>query len=537
MKRRKFLQNTSLVAVAPLILQACTPSSKNEQPAEEKADDTFNLNEVTVDDLQKKMQSGEITSRTITEMYLKRIQEIDKSGAAINSVIEINPDALTIADALDGERKSGNVRGPMHGIPVLIKDNINSGDKMLTTAGSIALEGNVATEDAFIIKKLRESGAVLLGKTNLSEWANFRSNRSASGWSSRGGQTRNPYVLDRNPCGSSSGSGAAVAANLCAVAIGTETNGSIICPASINGVVGIKPTVGLWSRSGIIPISATQDTAGPMARTVRDAAILLGACAGVDQADAITKASEGKFQNDYTQFLDTKGLAGKRIGMEKSYLKNHEGIDALLKKSIEQMKQAGAEIVEVDFLEKVKGIGKDEYQVLLYEFKDGLNKYFSTAKGNVKTLAQLIAFNKQNEAKAMPYFKQDILEEAEAKGDLSTKEYQDALKNILGKTRDAINNTLSELKLSAIAGPSFGPSWCIDWVNGDYSTGYGFSSPAAIAGYPHVTVPMGFVSNLPIGLSFFGKAYDEGGLLSLAYAYEQISKNRKAPGFLKTNLV
>jgi amidase len=536
MDRRKFLQNSTLLAATPLILQACSPSSKTEKPSDPNSTSSFALDEITIDDLQKKMQSNELTSRAITEMYLKRIQEIDKSGPTINSIIEINPEALSIAEALDAERKSGKVRGPMHGIPVLIKDNINSGDKMMTTAGSIALDGNIAKEDAFIIKKLRESGAVLLGKTNLSEWANFRSNRSASGWSSRGGQTHNPYVLDRNPCGSSSGSGAALAANLCAVTIGTETNGSIICPASINGVVGIKPTVGLWSRCGIIPISETQDTAGPMARTVRDAAILLGACVGVDDQDAITKNSEGKFQNDYTQFLDANGLSGKRIGVEKSYLKNHEGIDALIQIAIGQMKKAGAEIVEVDFLEKTKDIWGDEYQVLLYEFKDGLNKYLSSANGKVKSLAEVIAFNKQNEAKAMPYFKQDILEESEAKGNLETKEYKDALKNILSKTRDAINNTLSELKLDAIAGPSYGPSWCIDWVNGDYSTGYGFSSPAAIAGFPHITVPMGFVSNLPIGLSFFSKAYDEGGLLKIAFAYEKISKNRMAPRFLKTNL-
>lgn len=536
MKRRKFLQNTSLAVAAPLIIQACTPSTKTEIPVDGKTIDAFALNEITIEDLQKKMQSGELTSRSITEMYLKRIEEVDNNGAAINSVIEINPDALSIAEGLDAERKKGNVRGPMHGIPVLIKDNINSGDKMQTTAGSLALEGNRATTDAFIIKKLRESGAVLLGKTNLSEWANFRSKRSASGWSSRGGQTRNPYILDRNPCGSSSGSGAAAAANLCAVAIGTETNGSIICPASINGVVGIKPTVGLWSRSGIIPISATQDTAGPMARTVRDAAILLGVCSAIDEQDVITKESAGKSQIDYTQFLKADGLAGKRIGMEKSYLKNHEGIDALVQQAIEQIKKAGAEIIEVDFLEKTKGIWQDEYKVLLYEFKDGLNKYFKTSTGKVKSLAELIAFNKQNESVAMPYFKQDILEESEALGGLDSKEYMDALKNILSKTRDAINQTLTELKLDAISGPSYGPSWCIDWVNGDYSTGYGFSSPAAIAGYPHITVPMGFVSNLPIGISFFGKAYDEGGLLTIAYAYEQISKQRKPPAFLKTML-
>ena len=537
MKRRSFLQKSSLLATLPLVIQSCDSSEKSSNATDTSKSDKFQLDEITIDELQKKMQSGELTSRSITEMYLKRIEEIDKNGPTINSVIEINPDALSIADAMDEERKSGKIRGSMHGIPVLIKDNIDTGDKMLTTAGSLALEGNIASADAFIVNQLRDSGAVLLGKTNLSEWANFRSNRSASGWSSRGGQTRNPYVLDRNPCGSSSGSGAAVSANLCAAAIGTETNGSIICPSSVNGVVGIKPTVGLWSRSGIIPISATQDTAGPMARTVRDAVYLLGACTGVDDNDSVTKNSEGKSVSDYSSYLDLKGLEGKRIGVEKSYLKNHEGVDALLAKAIEQIKQAGAEVVEVELLKQMRGIWGDEYLVLCYEFKDGLNKYLSTCNGKVKSLADVIEFNTQNEAKAMPYFKQDILEESEAKGDLNTKEYQDALKNILAKSRDAINNTLKENNLQAIAGPSYGPSWCIDWVNGDYGTGYGFSSPAAIAGYPHITVPMGFVTNLPIGLSFFGKAYDEATLISIAYAYEQISKNRKAPQFLKTILV
>jgi amidase len=533
MKRRNFIQNIGLVGAAVPVLSACSPSTKKEA-ADANTPDSFPLNEITIDELQQKMSSGELTARAIAEMYLKRIEVIDKSGPTINSIIELNPDALAIADALDAERKAGKIRGPMHGIPVIIKDNIDSADKMMTTAGALALEGNIASVDAFIVKKLREAGAVLLGKANLSEWANFRSNRSASGWSSRGGQTRNPYVLDRNPCGSSSGSGAALSANLCVMTIGTETNGSIVCPASVNGVVGIKPTVGLWSRSGIIPISATQDTAGPMARTVRDAAIFLGACVGSDERDSVTKTSEGKFSTDYTQFLKSDGLKGKKIGVEKSYLKGHEGIDALLVKAIEQMKSAGAEIVEVDFLEKTKGLWGDEYQVLLYEFKDGVNKYLASANTRVKTVADVIAFNKQNEAKAMPYFKQDILEEANTKGDLTTKEYTNALINILTKTRAAINDTMDELKLDAICGPTYGPTWCIDWVNGDYGTGYGFSSPAAIGGYPHITVPMGQVMNLPIGISFFGRAYDEGGLLSVAYAYEQVSKNRKSPEFLKT---
>lgn len=532
MKRRNFLQNLGLAGVAVPALNACSLPTKN--GGNDPKTDDFPLNEVTVAELQNKMQAGELTCRNITEMYLQRIEEVDNSGPKINSIIELNPEALAIADALDAERKAGKVRGPMHGIPVIIKDNIDTADKMMTTAGALALEGNTASRDAFIIKKLREAGAVVLAKANLSEWANFRSNRSASGWSSRGGQTRNPYVLDRNPCGSSSGSGAAAAANLCAVAIGTETNGSIVCPASINGLVGIKPTVGLWSRSGIIPISATQDTAGPMARTVADAAALLGACVGIDENDAITKTQAGKAFTDYRSFLDANGLAGKKIGLEKSYLKGHEGIDALLATAIGQMKAAGAEIIEIDFLDKLKGLWSDEYQVLLYEFKDGVNKYLATANLDIKTLADVITFNKENEAQAMPFFKQDILEEANAKGDLTSKEYVDALNNILTKTRAAIEGTLKEFGLDAICGPTYGPSWCIDLVNGDYGTGYGFSSPAAIAGFPHITVPMGFVQNLPIGISFFGKAYDEGNLIKLAFAYEQKSKNRQAPKFLKS---
>jgi amidase len=524
MRRRDFVEKTALAALAlPFISVAC----KSKPSA--VAGDTFSIQEATVNMLQEKMKSGELTAKVITEMYLQQIDKIDKNGSKLNSVIEVNPDAVTIASQLDDERKAGKVRGPLHGIPVLIKDNINTGDKMLTTAGSIALNDNHASKDAFIVSKLREAGAIVLGKTNLSEWANFRSERSASGWSSRGGQTKNPYDLQRNPCGSSSGSGAAVSANLCAIAIGTETNGSILCPSSVNGVVGIKPTVGLWSRSGIIPISATQDTAGPMARTVTDAAILLGALTGSDPNDKATAASEGKSEKDYTKYLDANGLKGKRIGIEKSYLKGHEAVDALLRKAIEQLKAQGAEIVEVDFLSKVKGIGDAEYLVLQYEFKDGLNKYLSGANSKVKTLKDLIEFNKSHEAEAMPYFKQEILEKSEARGTLDDKEYKEALNKILTTTRTAIDEFMTNEKLDAISGPSYGPSWCIDWVNGDYGTGYGFSGPTAIAGYPHITVPMGFVLGLPIGLSFFGRAYTEGELIRLAYAYEQVSKNRKAP--------
>lgn len=525
MNRRSFVEKSALAALAiPFVsLSSCKPNTT------EVVAESFALEETTVAMLQEKMKSGELTAKAIAEMYLQRIEKFDKGAEKLNSVIEVNPDAVSVATQLDDERKAGKTRGPLHGIPVLIKDNIDTSDKMLTTAGSIALNDNHATKDAFIIARLREAGAVILGKTNLSEWANFRSERSASGWSSRGGQTKNPYDFQRNACGSSSGSGAAVSANLCAIAIGTETNGSILCPSSVNGVVGIKPTVGLWSRSGIIPISATQDTAGPMARTVADAAVLLGALIGVDSNDAITTGSEGKAEKDYTKYLEANGLKGRRIGIEKSYLKVHEAVDALLQKAIEQMKAQGAEIVEVDFLSKTKGIGDAEYLVLQYEFKDGLNKYLAGANSKIKTLKDLIEFNKSREGEAMPYFKQEILEKSEARGTLDDKEYKEALSKILTTTKRAVEEVMTKEKLDAISGPTYGPSWCIDLVNGDYGTGYGFSGPTAIAGFPHITVPMGFVFGLPIGLSFFGRAYSEGELIRLAYAYEQASKNRKAP--------
>lgn len=537
MKRRNFIRNSSLAGLALTSIGAasCTnPVNKNESGSiGEKtatAPDDFVLNEITVDQLQQKMRNGEYTSRSITQLYLDRIDAIDKNGPALNSVIELNPEALSIADNMDKERKAGKVRSPMHGIPVLIKDNIDTGDSMMTTAGSLALAGNKAANDAFIIKQLRASGAVLLGKTNLSEWANFRSTRSCSGWSSRGGQTKNPNVLDRNPCGSSAGSGAAVSANLCAVAIGTETDGSIIAPSSFCGVVGIKPTVGLLSRSGIIPISKTQDTAGPMARTVKDAAILLGALTGIDAADAVTKESLGKIQKDYTVFLDVNGLKGKRIGIEKSFLKGHEGVVALYTRAIENLKTLGATIIEIELLKETGKLGGDELTILKYEFKDGVNKYLSAANAKVKTLADVIAYNKQNEAKAMPWFKQEILESCEEKQGLDSKEYTDALAKTLG-ARKIIDDMLSQYKLDAICGTSIGFAGCIDLVNGDYDTGFYFCPPAAMAGYPHITVPMGTIHNLPVGLSFFSTAYDEPGILKVAYAYEQASKKRIVPKF------
>jgi len=536
MDRRRFLLNTTLAGLTiPAFLQSCSTGKGPDTDIESQVHpDDFPLREMTIPELQKMIREGKTTVRSITELYLRRIATLDHAGPELRSVIEVNPDALAIADAMDAELKAGKYRGKLHGIPVLVKDNIDTADKMVNTAGSIALEGNHPKQDAHIIRLLRESGAVLLGKTNLSEWANFRSNQSSSGWSSRGGQTRNPYVLDRNPCGSSSGSGTAVSANLCAVSIGTETNGSIICPASINGIVGIKPTVGLWSRSGIIPISATQDTAGPMARTVTDAAILLGALIGKDDRDPATAVIDGKYQDDYTQYCDRNGLNAKRIGVEKSYLKKSEKVDDLLRIALDQLRAQGAEVVEVDFLEEMKAIGGDEYTVLLYEFKDGLNKYLANASGKVKSLEELIAFNRDHASAAMPIFTQDILEASQAKGGLDAPEYTKAVKNVVETSRKAIDGIMEKHSLDAICGPSYGPSWCTDHVNGDYWTGYGFSGPAAMAGYPHITVPMGFVSGLPIGLSFFGKAWTEASLITLAFAYEQASVNRRPPEFQPT---
>jgi amidase len=528
MHRRKFLLNTSLAGF--IIPRFDITGSYQNKNIDENKNDSFQLEEATVDQLQNLMHSGRLTSREITSLYIKRIQDFDKKGPKLNSVIELNPDALQIAESLDHERANKKVRGRLHGIPVLIKDNINTGDKMQTTAGSLALEGHKALSDATIIKKLREAGAVLLGKTNLSEWANFRSTRSSSGWSSRGGQTNNPYNPSRNPCGSSSGSGVAVSANFCTIAIGTETDGSIVCPSSINGVVGVKPTVGLWSRSGIIPISHTQDTAGPMARTVTDAAILLSALTGEDEADEATKINHQPIK-DYTVFLKADGLRGKRIGVEKSLLKGHEAIDKLLQDALEVIKRQGAEIIEVDVMSKTKEIGDSEFQVLLYEFKNDLNNYLAKENWKLKSLQEIIAYNKQNEARVMPYFKQEIMESAEKKGDLESKEYKEALQKDYTVARGSIDGALKEFNLDAICGPTTGPSWCTDLVNGDHFAGYETSTPAAVAGYPHITIPMGFVFGLPIGLSFFGTAFSEGQLISLAFSYEQASKRRKAPQF------
>ncbi|GAB4012036.1 amidase [Spirosoma migulaei] len=531
MNRRSFVKASSVLSVTASALTACS-TPKSESPETDSAPfvDEFALNELTINELQQKMQSGEYTAEAITQLYLDRIQAIDKKGPRLNAVIELNPDALTIAKSMDQERKDGKLRGPMHGIPVLIKDNIDTNDQMMTTAGSLALEGHKAAKDAFVVAQLRKAGAVILGKTNLSEWANFRSTRSSSGWSSRGGQTRNPYVLDRNPSGSSSGSGSAASANLCAVAVGTETDGSIIAPSSHCGLVGLKPTVGLVSRSGIIPISKTQDTAGPMARTVTDAAILLGAIVGVDPDDAVTNESRGKSVTDYTQFLKTASLSGKRIGIEKSFLKGHEGVVGLYKEAIDVLKKQGATVLEVEVMKALQETGGAEFTVLQYEFKDGVNRYLSKANASVKTLADVIAFNQKNAAKAMPFFQQETLESSEAKGDLSSKEYTEAL----AKTRSwrqRIDKLMATHKLDAIGGTSIGFAGCIDLINGDYDTGFYFCPPAAMAGYPHLTIPMGTVHGLPVGFSLIAGAYQEGALLAMGYAYEQASKKRERPGF------
>ncbi|HPE76775.1 MAG TPA: amidase, partial [Draconibacterium sp.] len=492
----------------------------------------FEFNEITIDELQQKMKVGELTSVEICQKYVDRIKLVDP---VLKSVIEVNPDALEIAKHMDEERRTGKIRGPLHGIPILFKDNIDTGDKMQTTAGSMALEGNIAPRDAFIIKKLREAGAVILGKTNLSEWANFRSENSSSGWSGRGGQVRNPYCLDRSPCGSSSGTGAAVSANFCVLGIGTETNGSIVCPSGINGVVGIKPTLGLWSRNGIIPIAHSQDTAGPMARTVRDAAILLGALAEFDPDDAETHAEKGEIFNDYTQFLNTEDLTGMRIGIASQMIGFNAKVDKVFKDAVEVLKKKGAEIIEDVKFENNRKWGDPSYQVLLYEFKADLNKYLAEHQNaKVKSLEEIIEFNRNNAGSEMPWFDQEIFEEAQKKGDLTSEEYLEALKNSkLYAGKEGIDKTMENYRLDAIIAQTNGPAWTIDWVNGDHFSG-GSSSPAAISGYPNITVPMGFVKGLPVGISFFGKAWSEPTLLRIAYAFEQVTKHRKTPEFLKT---
>jgi amidase len=531
MKRRSFFKTTALGG-SVVALSGVTACVSNDQIKAGINLADFELNEVSVTELQQKMEAGELSAESICQKYLDRIAVVDPH---LKAVIELNPDALEIARNLDEERKNGKVRGPLHGIPIMIKDNIDTGDKMQTTAGSLALAGNVVEKDAFIVTKLREAGAVLLGKTNLSEWANFRSTNSSSGWSGRGGQVRNPFCLDRSPCGSSSGTGAAVSANLCSIGIGTETNGSIVCPSGINGVVGIKPTLGLWSRRGIIPIAHSQDTAGPMTRNVSDAAILLGALAEFDEGDGETHLQRGNRVTDYTPFLKADGLIGKRIGIASQMIPSNEKVKALFIEAVQTMQNNGMELVEDLKFEHNRKWGQPSYEVLLYEFKADLNKYLEEhPAAPLKSLEEIIEFNKNNADKEMPWFNQEIFDEAQAKNDLTSEEYLKALeesKRFAGK--DGIDALMDEHNLDALIAPTNGPTWSIDWVNGDSFTG-GSSSPAAISGYPNITVPMGFVEGLPIGISFFGRAWSEPKLLEIAYGFEQLTKHRKAPGFRKS---
>lgn len=504
---------------------SCSPTPENKTSTHQY------LEEITISQLQRGYAEGTYTIEQVVKDYLQRIEDLDKNGPALNSIICINPQAIETAKALDAELKAGNSRGPLHGIPVIVKDNLNTTD-MPTTAGATVLRDSYPPHDSYLVKKLRDAGAVIIAKANLSEWANFRADMSSSGWSGMLGQTKNPYVLDRNPCGSSSGSGVAASANLCALAIGTETNGSIVCPSNANGLVGLKPTVGLLSRRGIIPISFTQDTAGPMGRTVTDVAIALGVLAGVDSTDEKTLASAGKSFTDYTAYLKADGLKGKRIGWLKNIGGYHAGVDTLIKKAIVDLRAQGAEVVEIDF-SMDRSAGGSSFTVLLYEFKDGLTKYFSSLgdKARVQDLAGLMEFNRQDSVE-LKYFDQQLLKLAHEKGTLQDKEYLDALATMHKATREnGIDKLLLENKLDALMAPTGAPAWKTDLIDGDHFLG-GSSSLAAISGYPSITVPMGFVDVLPVGVSFFSTAWQEPTLIEIAYGYEQATKHRKAPTYI-----
>ena len=523
------LRKTLSLIVCAIVWSALV--SRAQQPQNPAA---FELDEMTVAQLQDTMVSGRYTARRLVELYTARINAIDRRGPALTSVIELNPEALSIAESLDAERKAGRVRGPLHGIPVLIKDNIDTGDRMMTTAGSLALQGSSAPRDAVVAAKLRAAGAVILGKTNLSEWANFRSTKSTSGWSGRGGQVRNPYALDRNPCGSSSGTGAAIAANLAAIGVGSETDGSIVCPSGANALVGIKPTVGLVSRTGIIPISHTQDTAGPMARTVTDAATLLAAMAGVDPADPATVAGR-RPSTDYVSALKTDGLKGARIGIaRKRYFGYSPATDRLIDAAIADMKAQGAVIVDPADIPTASRLDDCEFEILLFEFKADLNKYLASrgAAAQVHSLKDLIAFNLREKDREMPFFAQEILVMAEKKGPLTSAAYQKALTTCRVRARtQGIDAVMTRLRLDAIVAPTGSPAWLTDLVNGDHFLGAS-STPAAVAGYPSITVPAGFAYGLPVGVSFIGRAWSEARLIRLAYSYEQATRHRKPPQFL-----
>jgi amidase len=538
MDRRDFLSASSIAGIASILRKKKKQKGKilpsQPLPPNRVQVAAGLLDDITVPELQSRQRQKLLTAERITELYLARIEAIDRSGPALRSVIEINPEALAIARALDAELQAKGPRTPLHGMPILIKDNIDTGDKMQTTAGSLALVGKPAVADSWVAARLRAAGAVILGKTNLSEWANFRSTHSTSGWSGRGGQTKNPYVLDRNPCGSSSGTGAAIAASLAAAGVGSETDGSVVCPSSICGIVGIKPTLGLISRAGIVPIAHSQDTAGPMARTVWEAALLLGVLTGVDPRDPATQASDGKAFPDYTRFCDPTGLRGARLGIARQYFNISPAVNGLMEQCIALMKQAGAIIVDPVNFSTNEGWRDTETTVLLYEFKTDLDSYLATRGASVKSLADCIAFNQANRSTEMPYFDQELMEQAQAKGPLTDKAYLDALANNLKLTRtEGIDAILSKDNLDAIVAPTAGPAWLTDWVDGDHADN-GCSSPPAVAGYPHITVPAGFQFGLPLGISFFGAPWTEPKLIKVAYAFEQVRKARRKPEFLPT---
>ena len=525
---RRFLLLLSVAVVSSLT------APRAQQPSAAAA---FELDELTVQQLQDAMTSGRYTSRRLVELYTARINALDRQGPELHSVIELNPDALSIADSLDAERRGGRVRGPLHGIPVLIKDNIDTADRMMTTAGSLALAGMSAPRDSFVAARLRAAGAVILGKTNLSEWANFRSTKSTSGWSARGGQVKNPYSLDRNPCGSSSGTGAAIAANFATIGVGTETDGSIVCPSGANGIVGIKPTIGLVSRTGIVPISHTQDTAGPMTRTVADAALLLAALTGVDAADKATAASRGKSSGGYSAALKADGLKGARIGVaRKRYFGYSPATDKVIDAAIAVLKSRGATIIDPADIPTAARLDDCEFEVLLYEFKADLNAYLASraTTASVHSLDDVVAFNKKQEEKELPYFGQEIMLLAQKKGPLTAPAYQKALTTCRARARTlGIDAVMTRLRLDAIVAPTGGPAWTTDLINGDHFLGAS-STPAAVAGYPSITVPAGFVSGLPVGLSFIGRAWSEAKLIQYAYAFEQATHHRKPPQFIKS---
>ncbi len=537
--RRKFLQNTLTAGAAVAFRPALSVARQVTSATPAGPVKPFELEEITISELQEGMKSGRFTARSLVEQYSARIDEIDtprknKRGPAVNAIIEMNPDALAIADRLDGERKAKGPRGPLHGIPVLIKDNIDTADRMMTTAGSLALVGSKPGKDSVVAQKLRAAGAVILGKTNLSEWANIRSSHSVSGWSGRGGLTKNPYALDRNACGSSSGTGAGVSANLAAAGIGTETDGSIVCPSSSNGLAGIKPTVGLVSRSGIIPISHSQDGAGPMCRTVRDAAILLSALTGVDPEDSATAASAGKTQPDYTQFCDPNGLKEARIGVARKYFGFSDAVDALMNQSLDLMKQQGATLVDPADIPTFGKFDESELLVFMYELKADLNAYLARLGPGapVHTLQEIIDFNERNRDKEMPYFGHDLFLKAQTKGPLTEAEYLNAVaKNHQLARTEGIDAVMDKYHLDAIVAPTGGPAWLTDLVTGDHFSG-GSSNAAAVAGYPNINVTAGYISGLPVGISFFGRAWSEPTLIKLAYAFEQATKARQAPRFL-----